>query len=262
MDDLTPTPAPTTTTTTTTKDHNEEAIPLLITGIVGSVLVIIVLFNTALKNGKLTCNRYLLNSFLYVLLAILLAFTTIKTYEFYNVKVESYIFWGSFVVSILSIIGVFFVKNLALQHVLWLMFVASMGTFLYPLYKSLQEQQDHTVGNVLLAMAGLLGVLLLVIVYRPNWVKLSWGPVLFMTLIGVVLLSLLNLIFGSKTGSLVISYVSVVLFSIYLLYDTKIILLHAEKCGPDNPPAYPQESMGVFTDILNIFVNIANIQNS
>ena len=50
---------------------NQELIPVY--GLIGILAVLIVkVYNTAFKGGKFTCNRYILNTYLYILLALVI----------------------------------------------------------------------------------------------------------------------------------------------------------------------------------------------
>ena len=57
------------------------------------------------------------------------------------------------------------------------------------------------------------------------------------------------------------------LFSLYLLYDTKVLQVKAENCQNmiknfNQYPNYPRESLSIFLDILNLFTNIGRINSS
>ena len=62
---------------------------------------------------------------------------------------------------------------------------------------------------------------------------------------------------------LIMSYAFILLFSLFLLYDTKLLQVKASKCISLNKigikPNYPRESLGIFLDILNLFTNIGNV---
>lgn len=82
---------------------------------------------------------------------------------------------------------------------------------------------------------------------------LGMGTFLFAGIIALVVGSLLNLFFHSNTVALVISILSVVIFSLYVSYDTARIL----EADPNTSPI--GLALQLYLDILNIFVNILQL---
>ena len=67
---------------------NQELIPVY--GLIGILAVLIVkVYNTAFKGGKFTCNRYILNTYLYILLALVIISLQNITLDNENIGVES-----------------------------------------------------------------------------------------------------------------------------------------------------------------------------
>ena len=79
------------------------------------------------------------------------------------------------------------------------------------------------------------------------------GTFLFAGVIALLIGGLLNLFFHSGTVALVISVLSVVIFSLYISYDTARIL----EADPNTPPI--GLALQLYIDILNIFVNILQL---
>ncbi|MSN96227.1 Bax inhibitor-1/YccA family protein [Campylobacter sp. FMV-PI01] len=81
----------------------------------------------------------------------------------------------------------------------------------------------------------------------------SWGKPLFFILIGVMVASILNYFFFKSTMmSLVVSGLSAILFSAYILYDTQNII----KGRYDSPI---MAAVGMYLNILNLFISLLNI---
>lgn len=81
----------------------------------------------------------------------------------------------------------------------------------------------------------------------------SWGKPMFFILIGVVIAGLLNaFVFKSTMGSLVISSITAILFSGYILYDTQNIIR-----GAYESPI--MAAVGMYLNILNLFISLLNI---
>ena len=99
--------------------------------------------------------------------------------------------------------------------------------------------------------------------YKPDMIKLSWGPALFFMLLGVIILELLVVLIKGYTPTIVhrgISYVVIAIFMAYLLYDTKLLQVRAKKCV-EGTADYIKESTNIFLDIWNLFVRILSLQN-
>lgn len=80
------------------------------------------------------------------------------------------------------------------------------------------------------------------------------GRTLFFLLLGVIVVSLLNMFVFHMSGlALIISIVSVVIFSIYIIVDLQAV---KRRAYGDNPAIY---ALNIFLDIFNIFVNLLQI---
>jgi modulator of FtsH protease len=84
---------------------------------------------------------------------------------------------------------------------------------------------------------------------KNNFLKFS--TILFYILIGVVVLAVINIFIGSSLFSLIISIITVVLFSFYIIMNTQEVLY------TDIDPL--DAAMNLYLDILNLFVSLLNI---
>jgi len=84
---------------------------------------------------------------------------------------------------------------------------------------------------------------------KNNFLKFS--TILFYILIGVVILAVINIFIGSSLFSLIISIITVVLFSFYIIMNTQEVLY------TDIDPL--DAAMNLYLDILNLFVSLLNI---
>jgi len=111
-----------------------------------------------------------------------------------------------------------------------------------------------------LKTVGILTVLSIVaFIFRDN-IQDYWGGYLFLGLISVLVALIVEVVltyFGkiktdSKYGK-TLSYIIIVLFIFYILYDTKKIIQGANNCvNPD----YINNSLDLVLDSLNIFTNV------
>jgi FtsH-binding integral membrane protein len=220
------------------------------------------IFQNSIKKGKFTCNNFLFNVYLYIFITFLLMSFSIK--KMYKHKVPSMInssglnFFALLFLSIGALILVMATSpsHLFGKHLAWMAWILIMSYIIYPLYlknKSLFEIVKLQTFMVLCFFTA-------VTFWKPHLVKLSWGTTLMSLLLGLIVIRFA--MFFSRTPlvglNYALSYFGVVLFSIFLLYDTKILIKKAKACVRAD---YINDSLGVVLDGLNIFSDLFNLQN-
>lgn len=254
------------------------------------IVFIIILYLISLfsfKNGKPTCNNYVFNVYLYLAMSItligLFAYIINKFISkneseehqlmpmnyIYN-QLGSYIFSG-IILSFIFIIMIAFTRNFSktghiYNHIIWLFFLASISIMIYPYFKS--QELAGIVDDALVSTA-LVFIFMSIIVYsHPSFFEKSYNfvmPGLIVGLLAIIIVSLFNIFFVKdpqqmRTTSLYISYIVIVLFSLFVSYDTSKMFQLAKVCV--NYPNYPKSSVDFFLDLLNLFVNFINIYNN
>ena len=231
----------------------------------GSLLVfVIVAFSIAInsfKDGKFTCNKYTLNTYLYIILTFNIIAILCLVLEHNNIqyKINLWQLLAIFLVTIALLITLHFINvdKIVLKHIVWALFVLGIGLIFYPMYNSLTDK------SVVLSAAFttiMLTIGLSIIAYiKPNWISLSAGPILFVLLVGGLIMEISLLIIYRKNYSKIsnifraTSYFFIAIFMGYILYDTKMLQIRAKECVKAD---YIQESLHLFLDILNIFVRM------
>ena len=235
-----------------------------------SVLLIFVslifgIANSAIKDKKFICNRYILNTYLYIILTFIIIALQVLIMEYNKIKFNPnmILYVGIFILSLICVIGISVIKaeNMILKHSVWLSFIILMSLMFYPMYMLYSKQKGLIMSAILTTLILFLG-LSFVAYLRPDLISLSWGPVLFVILIGGILTELLMMFFvtGNKSNSLkYMSYFFIVLFMLYILYDTKRLQVNAKNCVKAD---YVSESFNLFLDIWNIFIRILSLKGS
>ena len=250
---------------------NRKLIPVY--GLLGILAILIVnVYNTAFKGGKFTCNRYILNTYLYILLALVIISLQNIIMEQQNVSIET-IFgrfrgWVGLILLFVITIGILILlmrinpKNVLTKHLVWLIFVAILGALAYPTY--IQTIEENTLMVVLMSLIAILISFTVFAFLKPEWISLSWGPVLVFLLLSGIIGELCYYIFNRDKKisgrSKVMSYFFIILFTMFILYDTKKIQVNAVNCK-EATVDYINESLGIVLDALNLFQNLANVQN-
>lgn len=241
-------------------DLNKKLITLLCSIAVLAVLIVTTYVN-AFKNNKFTCSRYILNTYLYILLAFIFITVMVLGLEYKNVdlRMTGWQFLGVFLITlgVLVVLMLTPVKHLIAKHILWLLFVLLIGIIMYPMLRNTKNK--NTIYSALLTTIALVVILSAIAFWKPEWISLSWGPVLFVLLLAGIILELLSIfVFGTHrdTSSYIFKgfmYFFIVLFMFYVLYDTKLLQVRAKMCKVAD---YLNESLNLFLDIVNIFVRI------
>lgn len=156
-------------------------------------------------------------------------------------------FWGIVIVEFVVLFAFIRTKNPTWFYT----FTAITGVTLVPV---LSHYINAGAGNVILqalAMTTLItgGLTYYALTTKKNF--LGWGTVLFWILVGLVVLSVINLFLGSTLFAMIISAVGAVLFSFYIIHDTQQVL------HTDIEPL--DAAMGMYLNILNLFLSILNL---
>ena len=231
------------------------------------VLMLLVLLYTiainSFKKGKFTCNKYLLNTYLYIVLTFNILIIINLTLEYNNIMLP--LSFPLLIALLFINIGLIFLlhnidsEKVVLKHFVWLLFVLIISLIVYPLYVTSSKQ---VIISALFTTLFLTFVLSGIAYAKPEWISLSLGPILFFALLAIIVMELLLLfLFRNNLGEhstlfRAISYIVIFIFMGFILYDTKRLQINAKKCVKAD---YIKESLKLFLDILNIFVRLVGL---
>jgi len=215
-------------------------------------LVVLLTFFSAFKNGKPTCDRYLSNSFLYVLSSLCIFITTI-----YIQREKQIISEGQ--MSIFLVVGLLVIifgclpllvktKNVALKHLLLLLIILYLGIILESFYKKFnQELIDETLIRVVV----LSGIAILLILLFPNSFKMSFYKIVSFIFAFLVVASILDNLFLKSKHQIIFSYLFIFAYFVYLSYDSKFILQRSKSCNGNAD--YIMGTLDIFLDLVGLF---------
>ena len=243
------------------------------------VVICILIGNYAFKNGSLTCDHYVLNTYLYIILAILLVFMVVLINDKYGIF-NSFLLWmsqGSMIrIIIICIILLIFLlglsyallkvnpNNIVASNTIWTLLILILGISLIPtIWFGRLENFVGIAGisTILITIAvGLLGYY-----YGDEIVTFDWDKYLnyaLMALIGIIFIgmfiiknpeTMFNFIF-------IISILILIIFILLLLSNHKKLKENSEKCiDGKTVPNYPVESFNIFIKMLNVFQELIRI---
>ena len=136
------------------------------------------------KNGKFTCNKYLLNTYLYIVLTFNLLIIMNLTLEYNNINIPLSLglLFMLFIINIICIVLLNYLdsERVILKHLIWLLFVFIMGLIVYPMYITSEKK---VVTSAFITTLLITLVLSAVAYAKPEWISLSMGPILFFALV-------------------------------------------------------------------------------
>jgi len=243
------------------------------------VVICILIGNYAFKNGSLTCDHYVFNTYLYIILAILLVFMVVLVNDKFGIF-NSFILWLSegsmvriivvFIVILILYFGLIHAlnsvnpENIVASNAIWTLLILLLGIMLIPTIWF--GRLENVVG-----IAGILTIVITISVgllgyyYGDKIVTFDWDKYLnyaLMALIGIIILGMF-LIQNNETMFrfiFIISILLLIIFILLLLSNHKKLKENAEKCiDGKSVPNYPVESFSIFIKMLNIFQQLIRI---
>ena len=230
-------------------------------------IVIVAIYKNSFSGKPLrfTCKNFLLNAYLYIFLSFILVALMVNMYDRYKIpsifdiyKNKGLVALAVFFISIGLLLAVmsWSSKQLMQKHLLWVLWIALMAYTLYPLFQISSKIYDRA---KLITFAIMACLTMFTFMY-PGMVSLSWGTSLMVFLFGLIITHLVGLVYPytSRTHYF-LSYFSILLFSFFMLYDTKVLMAKAKKCVQAD---YINDSLGVFLDGMNIFTSVFSLQGN
>ena len=239
----------------------------LLSSILSIVLTIFMITKNSLSFSPIRfhCPNYILNTYLYTFLSIAILLTTILSIKKINISLEQLFTGpGRFILLFLSIIMIVAVMTVSPQyfftkHLIWVTYLVLMGIILYPIYDTYKDSFTHSAITTL----GIMLFLSIIAFMKPELISLSWSNILLMLTISLLVTNIserilaYNSLIDSRKYNKLMSYGAIMLFSFWVLYDTKKVIVNADNCvNPD----YINQSLNFVLDSLNIFTNLITIK--
>jgi FtsH-binding integral membrane protein len=214
------------------------------------VMVVFFVYTRSFTNDVPSCNGYISNVYLYVLLALLLTSFSVLFIAKRNYPITSTKTLLAFAIAMLALFSIFMTNpiNVIFNHILWLAFIIAISISVYTIWR--QTEYRHIVSSTLIITLLLTVGLIAVVHINPDWVKLSWGSTLTLALlVGLFAWIIPMLFFNIANYYKLLSAVFVFIFMMLILYDTKLLRVKATEC---TIPNYPKDSIGLFLDVINL----------
>ena len=242
------------------------------------VLICIAIGHYAFKNGELTCDHYILNTYLYVILAIVLIFMVILLNDKYGIlhRLLDFFFYKasnpllSLLFMLVLIIGLSYAivhippQNILASNAVWFLLVMLISLILIP---------SIYFGRVsgVVGMAGLITVAVVVATglvgyyYGDTLITFDWDYYLTWALIAWIVIFILGrFMITTPTEKINFIYImaiaSLIIFVLLLVSYFKTLKQNANKCVDGQViPNYPLESWSLVIKMVNVFVDMIRI---
>jgi len=258
--------------------NNDVLVKLFCTLIV-AVVTCILIGHYAFKNGMLTCDNYVLNTYLYIILSILLMFMVVLVNDKFGIF-NSLLIWmsqgsrfrmiGAFILIIAVLIGLIITlqiikpNNIVASNIIWLTLIIVLGISLIPTIWF--GRLTDVVG-----LAGMLTILITIVVgflgyyYGNEIVTFDWDKYLNIALLVLIVVVIIGMFTITNQNTMYIFYMTIsiiflIIFALLLLSNHKQLKQNADKCIDGKVvPNYPVESFNIFIKMLNIFQELISI---
>lgn len=246
------------------------------------VIICIALGHYAFKNGMLTCDHYVFNTYLYIILAVLLMFLIVLLNDEFGMfnKLLVWMFAGSsifktimvFIILLTIMIGLTYAlrktppENLLASNTIWLALIILLGIMIIP---------SIFVGRMfdIIGMAGLFTVAIVLITgvlgyyFGDKIVTFDWDYYLTYALGAMLVITIVGGYYIASTSPenlsnfiYILSLIFLLIFVLLLLSNHKRLRENSEKCIDGKMiPNYPLESWQLVIKIYNVFQNILRI---
>tara|TARA_B100000886_G_scaffold71038_2_gene45183 strand:+ start:3997 stop:4725 length:729 start_codon:yes stop_codon:yes gene_type:complete len=215
----------------------------------------------AFKNGYPTCENYVTNTYLYLALSICYIYFNVNNFKQYKyLGIPAFIFG----IALLLYMSFYFPKTkegIFVNHLIWFSFLSCLSFMIIPVVSF--SNQDKI--NMALFFTFTIFILMSSFVYLfPKFFQKTFYfvfPGLLIALLMIILIELYFLFIRQDYPDEIfkfISYAVIVLFSLYISYDTQLMFLEAKQCR--KYANYPKSSIKFILDVVNIFVRTLSIQ--
>jgi len=221
-------------------------------------IVTILILSSAFKNKQPTCNRFILNTYAYLLFMVLFLYTShlyiIK--HLLNTPLLNY-FILIFIVNIVLLFRLMYVPAFhpVEKHIYLIVWLLSFALISYPMTIKANRMDPTALTEIMVICLGLTLAATGLVVFFPKLVSPAWGLPLMLGITGLILAQVVSLFLNTK--SLYVTYFAIALFTMFISYDTQLALSASKTCV-EGKADYIKYSLGLFLDIVNLFSSLEN----
>lgn len=226
------------------------------------LICIIIIFFSAFKQFKPTCKRFIFNTYAYVsfmILSIILIHSTIlENEQLYHSLHQHVLFFVIFVISLFVLVYLLSIpasKTIS-KHITLIIWLLLFGSITFPITERALSLDKDVLNQIITIFIVIVVCASGIVFLKPDMVSRSWGFPLMVGLLSLILSQIIFMLFGfNREANNMISFFSVILFTLFISYDTKTAYVASNKCieGTAN---YINYSLSLFLDFINLFSSL------
>ena len=221
------------------------------------LLTFFIFFSAFNKKGLPTCNRFLINTYAYILFMILFIFNFIEYLTIQPTAIAQNYFL-LFILNISLLIPLLIISSSIpiLKHFILILWLSSFAFLIYPLKLRLEQKSTADLEKLMLIFIFIIIAASILSIILPARFFNGLSLPLFIGLLGLIFAQIVDVLLGSNNNK-TISSIAVILFTIFISYDTHLAIVASKNCKEDKAD-YIQYSMGLFLDFINLFSSLDN----
>jgi hypothetical protein len=238
---------------------------------------------TSFKDKKPTCDRYVLNTYIYLTISLSLLISLVMIFNMlmpgYVIYVSGFLMLLMLIQLLISIFFIYLIHSIPSTDVIkkrfvWGLFILNFSLVLLPFIQAviLSGNEDIIMSSIFITFAIVAALTLLIYVSPDLIIKntQSWTPYILIALFGLILAYLIPMIFCAFGKCNLMSLnkyyyylavIGIILFIFIILYKTKKVVENSEKCKTPEDADYIKESTGLFISIINLFMDIVSARS-
>lgn len=214
-------------------------------------------YYSAFENGKPTCNRFIINYFLYLISSYIVYFTAIKFYDDKKIPIENNYSIILTILLFVCLFGLLYSQNTFHKHLFYLSILLILA-YLQNIY--LKKIKKEVIEETLQKMMIIIIICLMITLKYPQYINQSLFNFLIFGLIFVIFFRLIDIFFLKKKNNEIISMISVFLFAGFIMYDSKRVIEMSKECRiKGGNPAYLDHVLDMVLNLQNLFNNLSNV---
>ena len=227
------------------------------------VLVSIILYKTAFKDGKPTCEHYILNTYIYTVFYLGLMGFFISLILNHKYIYDKYIGLGTAIALILAYIGLYLAvlfipkEKVGLKHIISIVYIFVASILLSTIFFLFFPK------SIMLSILMTLSLFVILTVFAWKFQKLISSSISLPLLIVFLLLVIAEFIIGLfYPGGLIEKAIVLIVLMVIcylLLVKTKRMIENSASCQEDGGPDYVKESMGFILSFQNLLIRILRL---
>ena len=232
-----------------------------IVSILVGVIIVLMINNYGFEDGKMICDNYVLNSYLYVVLSFVIMGISVLLNNKFNL-IQKFGMVGFIISVILTFVLIFIFHAINKDdifnlHLVWTLFFLVFG-YTFTMTLMLFRRTNILYTGIMLTIfvtivTGILGY------YYGKYIPENIDNYLYGALVLLILVQLFGPLIVNDLDNFIYitAFVGLIIFVLLLLSYHKQMRVNAENCSLDNSlPNYPNESMGLTIKIANVLQDI------